>query len=73
MLDIEKALELPDISIPNGDIRSLRQQTSVMIDCHLSLVQLLKDTLLLVDKKKLHVLQKQWALHMQKIVGVQSS
>ena len=31
MLDIERALELPDISIPNGDIRSLRQQTSVMI------------------------------------------
>ena len=31
MLDIERALELPDISIPNGEIRSLRQQTSVMI------------------------------------------
>ena len=31
MVDIERALELPDISIPNGDIRSLRQQTAVMI------------------------------------------
>ena len=31
MVDIERALELPDIDIPNGDIRSLRQQTSVLI------------------------------------------
>ena len=31
MVDIDKALELPDISIPSGDIRSLRQQTSVLI------------------------------------------
>ena len=31
MVDIERALELPDISIPSGDIRSLRQQTSVLI------------------------------------------
>ena len=31
MLDIERALELPDISIPNGDIRSLRQQTAVLV------------------------------------------
>ena len=31
MVDIERALELPDISIPNGDIRSLRQQTAVLV------------------------------------------
>ena len=31
MVDVERALELPDISIPNGDIRSLRQQTAVLV------------------------------------------
>ena len=31
MVDIERALELPDISIPSGDIRSLRQQTAVLV------------------------------------------
>ena len=31
MVDIDRALELPDISIPSGDIRSLRQQTAVLI------------------------------------------
>lgn len=31
MVDIERALELPDISIPNSDIRSLRQQTAVLV------------------------------------------
>ena len=28
---LERALELPDISYPDGDIRSLREQTRVMI------------------------------------------
>ena len=31
MVDIDRALELPDISIPSGDIRSLRQQTAVLV------------------------------------------
>ena len=31
MVDIERALQLPDISIPSHDIRSLRQQTSVLL------------------------------------------
>ena len=29
--ELERALELPDISYPDGDIRSLREQTAVMI------------------------------------------
>ena len=29
--ELERALELPDISYPDGDIRSLREQTRVMI------------------------------------------
>ena len=31
MVDIERALELPDISYQSGDIRSLRQQTAVLV------------------------------------------
>ena len=31
MVDIERALDLPDISIPAHDIRSLRQQDAVLL------------------------------------------
>ncbi len=70
MVDIDRALELPGISIPSHDIRSLRQQDAVLLRLPSIPGAAVERSLALVVVKKRQEYQLQWVLHMQKIVGV---